>query len=262
VRACVALFLRVGGWRCPSPNPPPEPPFPPHPNPPTQYTSPPHPPTHHQARLAKLKDAGTDALRERAALQEALIRRCGCGWGVEGLGWGWAGWCCALAPQQVLPSCPPAPTHTHTTTCRSLPPTDPQQRGAAVGGGACADRLPDGGERGQAGALCCAGLWCVLIDQSARSDYTSSVRGLPPSPLHSTQPKHPPTHPTTQEAETQRYTLEQRILELESMRMEHYVRAEDHAGLAGRWRLDGVRVSGGSSGVGGGGVGVGWKRGG
>ncbi|KIZ06413.1 Kinesin-like protein FLA10 [Monoraphidium neglectum] len=30
-----------------------------------------------QARLAKLKDAGTDELREKAELQEALIRRCG-----------------------------------------------------------------------------------------------------------------------------------------------------------------------------------------
>lgn len=36
-----------------------------------------------------------------------------------------------------------------------------------------------------------------------------------------------------QESEAQRFSLEQRILELEAGRMEHWVRAEDAAALAG-----------------------------
>ena len=39
--------------------------------------------------------------------------------------------------------------------------------------------------------------------------------------------------PLLQDYEAQRFALEQRILELEAARMEGYVRAEDHAGLAG-----------------------------
>ena len=38
---------------------------------------------------------------------------------------------------------------------------------------------------------------------------------------------------TPQEFETKRFALEQRILELEAGRMERFVRAEDHASLAG-----------------------------
>jgi hypothetical protein len=61
----------------------------------------------------------------------------------------------------------------------------------------------------------------------------------PASPPPISSPSEPP--PRGQEHEAQRFSLEQRILELEAGRMERFVKAEDHAALAGgRARMRGA----------------------